>query len=83
MTGRMADWEAVPNWPKGYRRIVRDFNIAWHAPRHVGVFRDDAFPNWWPRVRVALSHPALTVFPVLGAAALFAAVLTGMSEANP
>ena len=79
MKGRMAEWEAIPEWPKGYRKTVRAMNIAWHAPHHVGVFRDEAFPVWWQRLRLRLVHPWITVFPVLLAAFLFAAVLTSLN----
>jgi hypothetical protein len=45
------EWQAIPEWPRGYRRWVRNLYFAYHHPLHVGRFRDYAFPKWWRDLR--------------------------------
>lgn len=61
------EWSAIPEWPKGYRRIVRNMHIAWIAPNHVGRFRDRAFPSWWNRLRRIIIEPVFSFILVISA----------------
>jgi hypothetical protein len=45
------DWQTIPEWPRGYRRGIRNIYIAIHHPNYTGRFKKFAFPYWYRNLR--------------------------------
>lgn len=74
-------WNAIPEYPKNYRHLVKTAYYAWHHPLYVGAFRDNAFPDWWINLRKWIEHnyvPYLTLFYVSITFYLFHLILVSL-----
>lgn len=39
--------QTYPEWPVKVSRFVKKLHLAFNTPRHIGRFKEYAFPQWW------------------------------------